>query len=158
MIWKHFLVFRLSVTRSMNSDLIISPRMENSPVSMPKAKQADTVMMMSLHSRAMPMFSAVCFFRIIAMISVPPEEASRLNRIAEPTAGSPTAKSSSTRGWEVIGALIGQTISSSCNVPDISREAYTVLTPKDFPKTANPRASRAILMIVTSVPGVMDGT
>ena len=80
-----------------------------------------------------------------------------MNRIAEPTAGRPTANSSSTSGWEVIGASRGQITSSSCRVPDISSEAYTVRIPKVFPNTANPRASSAILIIVTRVPGVMEG-
>ena len=68
-------------------------------------------------------------------MSVPPEEAPRLNRIADPTAGSPTANISSSSGWDVIGPSIGQKISSSRSAPDISSEAYTVFTPKDFPNT-----------------------
>ena len=69
------------------------------------------------------MFRDVYLRRIIATISVPPEDAPTLNRIADPTAGSPTANISSTRGWDVIGASIGQTISSSRSMPDISSEA-----------------------------------
>ena len=81
--------------------------MENRPVSMPKATQAITVITQSLAMSALPMFRVVNLRSSMPTMSVPPLEASRLNRMAEPTAGSPTAKSSSISGWEVMGALNG---------------------------------------------------
>ena len=71
----------------------------------------------------------------MATMSVPPEDASRLKRIAEPTAGKLTAKISSMRGWEVIGAFIGMMRSSPHVSPDISRLTYVVRPPKPFPST-----------------------
>ena len=48
------------------------------------------------------------FFRIMAMMSVPPLEAPILNRMADPSAGSATAKQSSSMGWSVSGLSMGQ--------------------------------------------------
>ena len=70
---------------------------------MPKATQAITVMMLSEIISALPMFRLVNLRSTMATMSVPPVEASRLKRIAEPTAGSDTAKISSIRGWLVMG-------------------------------------------------------
>ena len=48
------------------------------------------------------------FFRIMAMISVPPLDAPILKRIAEPSAGSAMAKHSSSIGCPVSGWSMGQ--------------------------------------------------
>ena len=49
---------------------------ENMPVSMPKKKQAAKAMTLSLTKRALPMSEMlVYFFKIMATMSVPPEEA-----------------------------------------------------------------------------------
>ena len=70
---------------------------------MPKQNRPATVMSASATISAMPMFMLVYLRTIIAMMSVPPLEAFRLNRIAEPNAGSRTAKHSSSSGWLVSG-------------------------------------------------------
>lgn len=110
-----------------------------------------------LDSSAMPIFREVYFLRIMATMSVPPLEASRLKRMAEPTAGSPTAKRSSISGWEVSGAERGITISSPRRRKDISRDEYTVRMPKLLPNTRKAMISRSTLITVTKVPGVMPG-
>ena len=93
----------------------------------------------------------------MATMSVPPEDASRLNRIAEPSAGRDTAKISSISGWEVIGAVSGRTRSSTEVRPDISRLTYTVLPPKPLPNTAKPSTSSATLMNMTKSPREIVG-
>ena len=65
----------------------------------------------------------VYFFRIMAMTSVPPEDASMLNRIAEPIAGSIMANTSSSIGWSVRVPCIGTRASSACKLTDITMVA-----------------------------------
>ena len=80
-----------SITPSMTSDFAISPQNENSPVSMSKTRLAATVIPRSTKNSAIPIFKVEYFFKIIAMISVPPPEALTLKRIAELNAGSTIA-------------------------------------------------------------------
>ena len=58
-------------------------------------------------NNAEPIFNFVYFRRIMAMISVPPLDASILKKIAELTAGNATAKINSNNGSSVSGAAIG---------------------------------------------------
>ena len=62
----------------------------------------------------------------MAAISVPPEEAPMLNRIAEPMAGRMTAKSSSSISWSVRGPERGQMTSNSCTRPDVYKRQGTL--------------------------------
>ena len=68
---------------------------------------------MSLAIRAEPMFREECRVRIMATISVPPVEAPMLKTMAAPTAGSSTAKISSSRVSSVKGAGMGQMASQT---------------------------------------------
>ena len=54
---------------------------------------------------------------------VPPEDASMLNRIAEPIAGSIMANTSSSIGWSVRVPCIGTSASSTCRLTDITMVA-----------------------------------
>ena len=66
----------LSMTESTTKAFKKRPRMENMPVSTPKRKQAARAMTLSLANRALPMSEMlVYFFKIMATMSVPPEEA-----------------------------------------------------------------------------------
>lgn len=66
----------LSMTESTTKALRNNPSRENMPVSMPKKKQAAKAMTLSLTKRALPMSEMlVYFFKIMATMSVPPEEA-----------------------------------------------------------------------------------
>ena len=67
------------------------------------------------------MLTLVWRLRIMATISVPPLEACMLNKMALPTAGRATAKTSSSRGWLVMGASMGQMNSSPHVAQDRSR-------------------------------------
>ena len=69
------------------------------------------------------MFMLVYFFKIMAMTSVPPEDAPMLNRSAEPTAGSIMANTSSSIGWSVRVPCIGTRTSSACKLTDITMVA-----------------------------------
>ena len=66
----------LSITESTTKALRNRPRMENMPVWMPKKKQEARAMTLSLTNKAFPISEIlVYFFRIMAIISVPPLEA-----------------------------------------------------------------------------------
>ena len=66
----------LSMTESTTKALRNRPRMENMPVSTPKKKKEARAITLSLAKRALPISEMpVYFFKIIATISVPPEEA-----------------------------------------------------------------------------------
>ena len=86
---------------------------------MPKTAQAVITITQSLIKRAFPISILLYFLTIMAMISVPPVDALILKRMADPTAGSPTAKKSSSSGSSVNGAFIGCTRSSTQTMPDI---------------------------------------
>ncbi len=77
-------------------------------------------MTQSLMKSAFPMSTLLYFFTIIAMMSVPPVDAPILKRIAEPTAGRPTAKKSSSSGSSVKGASIGCMRSNPQTILDIN--------------------------------------
>ena len=85
---------KLSIKVSIINERIASPRNEYSPVAMSNMKQPATVISTSVIKRACPISTLEYFFRIMAMISVPPLEEPMLNRIAEPRAGSAMAKQS----------------------------------------------------------------
>ena len=104
----------------MTRDLAASPMVENSPVSGPNTKNEDATAATSTSIRTVPMFRLVCFFKIMAMISVPPLDAPRLKRMAVPTAGRKIANISSSRGSSVRGRASGQTRSRRDKVKDIS--------------------------------------
>ncbi len=107
----------------------------------------------STQNSAAPIFNVVYFFRIIAIISVPPLDAPTLNRIAEPNAGSTTAYTSSSTGWFVIGPSIGNSTSATLRPTEVSRLTYTVFTPNPLPRKINPTTSSAIFRINVIVPG-----
>ena len=92
---------------------IESPSRENSPVSISKIKNPDAVINASEINNALPMSKLEYFFRIIAMISVPPLEEPMLKRIADPSAGRAMAKHNSSIGSSVKGECIGKSRSST---------------------------------------------
>lgn len=85
---------------------------ENNPVEHPNTKNEKNTAKTSTKKSIEPIFRLVCFFTIIAMISVPPLDAPILKRRAEPIPGSNTAKISSKKGSFVSGSLIGHRCSS----------------------------------------------
>ena len=96
--------------------------------------------------RARPMSKLEYFFRIMAMISVPPLEAPILNRIAEPRAGSAMAKHNSSMGCSVRGPFIGQILSIAESATERRILQYAVLAANFLPRTIRPIRSRIILM------------
>ena len=138
---KYLLKLMLSITLSITRDLSVRPSRENSAVWKSKTKNAASVMSRSLSSSAPPMSALVCFFTIIATMSVPPEDAPMLNSTAELNAGSATAKSRSSMGWVVSGSWIGQISSITERETDKSRLEYTVLMPNERPKKQKPTTS-----------------
>lgn len=81
---KYFDRLKLSINVSIMKERIESPSRENSPVSISKIKNPDAVINASEINNALPMSKLEYFFRIIAMISVPPLEEPMLKRIADP--------------------------------------------------------------------------
>ena len=102
-----------SMALSTNTDLRARPSREHSPAVMSKTKRAAAAMTTSERSRARPTSRPVYFLRIMAAISVRPEEASMLKRMAEPRAGRITAKNSSSMSWSVRGRSMGNAHSKS---------------------------------------------
>ena len=100
---------------------IESPSRENSPVSISKIKNPDAVINASEINNALPMSKLEYFFRIIAMISVPPLEEPMLKRIADPSAGRAMAKHNSSIGSSVKGECIGKSRSSTESETELSR-------------------------------------
>lgn len=80
-----------SMTLSMTRDLTMRPTKEKRPVLMSKTKQAESATIRSVKKRAAPMSVLVCFFKIMATMSVPPLDAPMLKRMADPKAGSAIA-------------------------------------------------------------------
>ena len=109
---------------------------------------------MSTNISTVPMFMLEYFFKIMAMMSVPPLDAPILKRIAVPTAGRKMANISSRSGWLVSGALNGQKRSRSDKLTDMTMVAYTVFNPKPLPRNKNPNSRRAVL--VTDVKSLAD--
>ena len=101
---------------------------------------------MSTNISTVPMFMLEYFFKIMAMMSVPPLDAPILKRIAVPTAGRKMANISSKSGWLVSGALNGQKRSRSDKLTDMTMVAYTVFNPKPLPRNKNPNSRRAVLV------------
>ena len=97
---------------------IVSPSKEYNPVLISKIKNPAIVINRSESIRAGPILKLEYFFKIIAIISVPPLELPMLNKMAEPRAGSAIAKQSSSIGWSVKGAFIGQTRSRKESVTE----------------------------------------
>ena len=93
---------------------------ENSPVSGPNIKKEEATAATSTSMRTVPILRLVCFFNIMAMISVPPLDAPILNRMAVPTAGRKIANKSSSSGSSVRGRARGQMRSSMERLTDIS--------------------------------------
>ena len=149
----HMLI--LSITLSTTSDFARSPQRENRPVCASKTRQDASTINRSTRNSAPPIFSFVYFFKIMAIISVPPPEAPTLNKMAELAAGSTIAQISSSTGCEVSGADIGNHFSAALNPTDISTLTQTVLIPKLFPRKINPSTSSAILIINVIFPGVV---
>jgi len=102
-----------SITESTTSALASSPSREKSPVSIPKTTPASVAIRKSVQNSALPMSRSVYLRKIIATMSVPPVLPCRLNRIALPTAGSRTEKTSSSMGCVVSGASMGTRRSSA---------------------------------------------
>ena len=87
------------------------------------------------------------------MMSVPPPDAPMLNRIAEPKPGRAMAKISSSIGSSGRGWGSGHTLSITESPTESSMLAYTVFTPKLFPKKRKPKTSRIIFKIKFAVLG-----
>ena len=94
---------------STSTDLRARPSREHRPARMSNTNRAAAAITTSDTSRARPTSMPVYFFRIMAMMSVPPEEASILNRMAAPRAGRMTAKKSSSISSSVRGPSSGHT-------------------------------------------------
>ena len=77
---------------------IVSPSKEYNPVLISKIKNPAIVINRSESIRAGPILKLEYFFKIIAIISVPPLEDPILKRIAEPSAGSAIANITSSIG------------------------------------------------------------
>ena len=131
---------------STSTDLRARPSREHSPAVMSNTNRAAAAITTSEISRARPTSMPVYFFRIMAAMSVPPEEASMLKRMAEPRAGRITAKKSSSTSWSVRGALMGNTQENTWIMPADSREQYTVRKPKPLSSTRNPTTRKSTLM------------
>ncbi len=100
-----------SIALSMTTVFIMRPRQEKRAVFTLKTRNAERVISTSEINSARPTSVPVCFCTIIAMMSVPPEEAPILNRMAEPNEGRTTAKIKSSIGSSVTGWLIGKNFS-----------------------------------------------
>jgi len=96
---------------------------ENSPVSASKMKKEARTDATSTSISTVPIFMLVCFFMIMAMISVPPLDAPILNKIAVPMAGRKIANISSRSGSEVRGFVNGQIRSRRERLTDITTVA-----------------------------------
>ena len=81
------------------------------------------------------------------MMSVPPLEDPRLNKIEDPKDGSDTAKINSSIGWFVNGCAIGKRYSKIEIPKESTILQYAVLAMTDFPKMRNPKRRRNILEI-----------
>ena len=66
-------------------------------------KKLSTAIKKFVISNALPILKELYFLIIMAMISVPPLEEPRLNKIDDPKDGSDTAKINSSIGWSVNG-------------------------------------------------------
>lgn len=98
----------LSITLSTSKDEIPIPNTENNAVSISNTKKLAQLINPFVMSKARPISKEVYFRSIIARISVPPLDAPTLNKMAEPVAGSTTAKQSSRRGSSVSGRDSGE--------------------------------------------------
>ena len=154
---KLFRRFRDSMTVSTSTLLRARPSTEHRPVSTSKNRNVEAAMSTSEHSRARPISRLVYFRRIMARISVPPVEPSRLKRMAEPKAGKATAKNSSRIFWSVSGPLSGTSQPSADRMPENSREQYTVRTPKPRLSTMKPSSRNSRLMTDAKVDELTAG-
>ena len=111
MMLKHLHRLMFSITSSITRDLAARPMVENSPVSGPNTKKEAATEAMSTNMRTVPMFKLVCFFRIMAIMSVPPLDAPMWNRMAVLMAGRKMANISSKSGSVVSGRDSGQRLS-----------------------------------------------
>lgn len=149
---KYFERLKLSMKVSIINERIARPSKEYKPVSMPNIKKPAAVINASDTSRARPMSKLEYFFRIIAMISVPPLDAPILKRIAEPRAGRTIAKQSSSIGWSVKGSDIGYSLSMTDNAIERRMLQYAVFAANFLPKMIIPIKSRIILVIRLKSP------
>jgi hypothetical protein len=101
------------MTESTSTDFRARPSREKRPVSTSKTRRAEAAMKTSEASSARPTSMPVYFFRIIAIMSVPPVEAPMLKRMAAPRAGRRTAKKSSSIFSPVKGRERGKNRSKS---------------------------------------------
>ncbi len=121
MIVKYLQRFRFSITLSTTSDLASRPQRDIRPVVASNTKQAEITIARSTKKRAEPIFNEVCFLRIIARMSVPPPEASRLKKMAAAKEGSTMAKIISSTGSFVKGFSIGKRISAPHSKTEVRR-------------------------------------
>ena len=89
---------------------------------MPNLTAAAMTMSTSLSISALPISMEVRLAKISATMSVPPVDAPISNTMAEPSAGSSTAKISSSSVSPVMGALSGHSLSHSETKKDRANE------------------------------------
>ena len=110
-------------------------------------KKLSTAIKKFVISNAFPMLKELYFLIIMAIMSVPPLEDPRLNRIEDPKDGRDTAKMNSSIGWSVNGCAIGKRY-SKIEIPNESTMLqYAVFAITDLPRTKTPRRRRAMLAI-----------
>ena len=102
-----------SMALSTSTDLRARPSREHSPARDVKDKEGGRRDNHVREEQGTPYVQAGVFFENHAAISVPPEEASMLKRMAEPRAGRITAKNSSSMSWSVRGRSMGNAHSKS---------------------------------------------
>ena len=156
LIYLHKLIF--SITLSITRAFTPRPSIDISPVFTPYIGKVSAANMQSADISALPIFIEVYFLRRTASMSVPPDEAPMLNKIALPTAGKKIAYTSSIIVSFVTGPLSGTIYSSPCREKDISNEQYTVFIPNSFPRKIKPIISNNILKITTILPFVKNPT
>ena len=138
---------KFSIKVSTIKERIVSPSNEYNPVLISKIKKPAIVIKRSENIRAGPILKLEYFFKIIAIISVPPLELPMLNKIADPKAGSAIAKHSSRIGWSVNGSFIGQMRSRKESVNESKILQYAVFAANFLPRTIIPMIRSVILTI-----------
>ena len=111
----------------------------------------------STYSSALPMSMLVYFLRIMARMSVPPVELSRLNRMAAPREGRITAKNSSSIFWFVRGWVMGYSHSSPASMAENSSVQKMVRMPKPRFRNTKPKTREAMLMTEVNVEELTVG-
>lgn len=116
---KSLAVFIEPIMASTKIPFIIRPKIENKPISIPNILIEAIVKIESTTRRDLPTSSEEYFFIIIAIISVPPDEAAKLNKIAEPTELIKRVKTSSSILLPVREPLIGKNLSRARAVSEL---------------------------------------